>query len=138
MKLSILFDSPFWVALIEDERDGLLYATRHVFGSEPSVENVYEFILSFEYKTLVNRMSIGLPVDSAAKKRRINPKRLQRQIRREKARSGISSQSQEVMRLQQEENKKERSSISKEERAAKREYKRELAKNKRKQKHRGK
>ncbi|MBE9043757.1 YjdF family protein [Pleurocapsales cyanobacterium LEGE 10410] len=137
MKLSILFESPFWIALIEDERDGLLYATRHVFGSEPSSENVYEFILSLEYKTLLERMRVGLPIDPAAKKRRINPKRLQRQIRREKERSGISTQSQEVMRIQQEENKQEQVAVSKEERAAKREYKRELARNKRKQKHRG-
>jgi hypothetical protein len=62
----------------------------------------------------------------------------QRQIRREKERVGISNQSREVMRLQQEKNKKERLLISKEEQIAKRNYKRELAKNKRKQKHRGK
>lgn len=136
MKLSILFESPFWIALIEEERDGLLYATRHVFGSEPSSENVYEFILSFEFRTLIDRMTVGLPVDSA-KKKRVNPKRLQRQIRREKERSGISTQSQEVMRLQQEENKKERQITSKEERARKQNYKRELAKQKKKQKHRG-
>jgi Protein of unknown function (DUF2992) len=79
----------------------------------------------------------GLPIDTA-KKQSINPKRLQRQIRKEKERSGISNQSREVMRLQQEENKKERCLTSKEERAAKRNYKRELAKSKKKQKHRGK
>ncbi|MGF1590391.1 MAG: YjdF family protein [Pleurocapsa sp.] len=139
MKLSILFESPFWIGLLELERDGLLYATRHVFGSEPSSENVYEFILSLQYKILIEGMTVGLPVDSdSAKKRSINPKRLQRQIKREKERSGIANQSREVMRLQQEENKKERCSISQAERAAKRNYQRELAKNKRKQKHRGK
>ncbi len=136
MKLSILFESPFWIALLESERDGLLYAARHVFGSEPSSKNVYEFILSGEYRILVEGMTVGLPVDNA-KKRPINPKRLQRQIRKEKERSGISNQSREVMRLQQEENKKERCLTSKEERVAKRNYKRELATNKRKQKHRG-
>lgn len=137
MKLSILFESPFWIALLESERDGLLYATRYVFGSEPSSENVYEFILSFQYKSLIERMTVGLPVDPA-KKRQLNPKRLQRQIKREKERSGISNQSREVMRLQQEENKKERCSTSKAEQAAKRNYKREVAKQKKKQKHRGK
>ncbi len=137
MKLSILFESPFWIGLLELERDGLLYATRHVFGSEPSSENVYEFILSVQYRILIDHMTVGLPIDSA-KKRRINPKRLQRQIKREKEQAGIANQSREVMRLQQEENKKERCSISQAERAAKRNYQRELAKNKRKQKHRGK
>ncbi|MFM2312888.1 MAG: hypothetical protein RLZZ04_2164 [Cyanobacteriota bacterium] len=137
MKLSIFYESPFWIGLIEEERDGLLYATRHIFGSEPSAEDVYEFIKSFEYTNLIDRMTVGLPVDQA-KKRCINPKRLQRQIRREKEQVGISNQSREVMRLQQEKNKKERLLISKEEQIAKRNYKRELAKNKRKQKHRGK
>ncbi len=136
MKLSILFESPFWIALLEEESDGLLYAARHVFGSEPSSENVYEFILSGEYKILVESMTVGLLV-KRSRQRRINPKRLQRQIRQEKERSGISNQSREVMRLQQEQNKKERASVSKEERETKRNYKRELAKNKRKQKHRG-
>jgi hypothetical protein len=137
MKLSILFESPFWIALLESERDGILYAARHVFGSEPSLTNVYEFVLSYEYRILIEGMTVGLPVD-AAKKRRINPKRLQRQIKREKERSGIANQSREVMRLQQEENKKERCLTSQAERAAKRNYKRELAQSKRKQKHRGK
>jgi hypothetical protein len=137
MKLSIFYESPFWIGLIEEERDGLLYATRHMFGSEPSAENVYEFIKSFEYTNLIDRMTVGLPLDKV-KKRCINPKRLQRQIRREKERVGISNQSREVMRLQQEKNKKERLLTSKEEQIAKRNYKRELAKNKRKQKHRGK
>ena len=136
MKLSILFESPFWIALLEEERDGLLYAARHVFGSEPSSKNVYEFILSGEYRILVEGMTVGLLVERS-RQRRINPKRLQRQIRQEKERSGISNQSREVMRLQQEQNKKERASISKEERETKRNYQRELAKNKRKQKHRG-
>ncbi len=137
MKLSILFESPFWIALLESERDGLLYATRHVFGSEPSSKNVYEFILSYEYKILIDRMTVGLPID-AAKKRCVNPKRLQRQIRKEKERSGITNQSREVMRLQQEENKKERQMSSKAQRNAQRNYKREVAKQKKKQKHRGK
>ncbi|WP_319419852.1 YjdF family protein [Pleurocapsa sp. FMAR1] len=136
MKLSILFESPFWIALLEKESDGLLYAARHVFGSEPSSENVYEFILSGEYKNLVEGMTVGL-LNKRSRQRSINPKRLQRQIRQEKERSGISNQSREVMRLQQEQNKKERASTSKEERERKRNYKRELATNKRKQKHRG-
>jgi hypothetical protein len=137
MKLSILYESPFWIGLIEEERDGLLYATRYLFGSEPSAENVYEFILSCEYKNLIEGMTVGLPLDRVTK-RCTNPKRLQRQIRREKERVGISNQSREVMRLEQEKNKKERLLISQEEQIAKRNYKRELAKNKRKQKHRGK
>jgi hypothetical protein len=137
MKLSIVYESPFWIGLMEEERDGLLYATRYLFGSEPSTEVVYEFILSCEYPNLIDCMTVGLPIEKA-KKRCTNPKRLQRQIRREKERVGISNQSREVMRLEQEKNKKERLLTSKEEQIAKRNYKRELAKNKRKQKHRGK
>lgn len=138
MKLSVLFEDPFWIALIEDERDGLLYAARHVFGSEPSSEELYEFIRSPDYSKLVEGMTVGLPTNQKSNGKRINPKRRQRQIRREKERVGVSSQSQEVMRLQQEQNQKERKTTSKIERDTKRQYKRELAKQKRKEKHRGK
>jgi hypothetical protein len=135
MKLSVLFESPFWIALLENNHDGLLYAARHVFGSEPGSEIVYEFVKSTEYQDLVERMTVGLSVET--KEQRINPKRLRRQIQKEKERTGISNQSREVMRLQQEENKKERQITSKLERAAQHNYKRELAKQKKKQKHRG-
>lgn len=138
MKLSVLFEDPFWIALLEDERDGLLYAVRHVFGSEPSSEELYEFIRSPQYGSLVERMTIGLPVNQKSAGKRINPKRRQRQIKREKERVGVSSQSHEVMRLQQEERKKERKTTSKAEKNAQRRYKRELAQQKRKAKHRGK
>jgi hypothetical protein len=137
MKLSVLFESPFWIALLEDERDGLLYAARHVFGAEPSSQNIYEFILGQEYIILIERMTVGLHCQTSTKTR-INPKRLRRQIQKEKERSGISNQSREVMRLQQEENKKERQLSSKSARVAQRNYKRELAKQKKKQKQRGK
>jgi G3E family GTPase len=135
MKLSILFEPPFWIALLEDERDGLLYVERHVFGSEPGSEIVYEFVKSSEYQILVERMTVGLSVET--KKQRINPKRLRRQIQREKERVGIANNSREVMRLQQEENKKERQLTSKQERAAQQRYQREVAIYKKKQKHRG-
>lgn len=135
MKLSVLFESPFWIALLENNHDGLLYVARHVFGSEPGSEIVYEFVKSTEYQDLVDRMTVGLSIET--KEQRINPKRLRRQIQKEKERTGISNQSREVMRLQQEENKKERQITSKLERVAQRNYKRELAKQKKKQKHRG-
>jgi hypothetical protein len=135
MKLSVLFESPFWIALLETHRDGLLYVSRHVFGSEPGSEVIYEFVKSSEYQTLVDRMTVGLSVET--KKQHINPKRLRRQIQREKERTGISNRSQEIIRLQQEENKKERQITSKQERAAKQLYQREVAIQKKKQKHRG-
>jgi hypothetical protein len=134
MKLSILFEPPFWIALLEDKRDGLLYVARHVFGSEPGSEIVYEFVRSSEYQILVDRMTVGLSVET--KKQRINPKRLRRQIQKEKERVGISNHSREVMRIQQEENKKERQLTSKQERAAQHRYQREVAIYKKKQKHR--
>jgi hypothetical protein len=134
MKLSILFEPPFWIALLEDKRDGLLYVARHVFGSEPGSEIVYEFVRSSEYQILVDRMTVGLSVET--NKQRINPKRLRRQIQKEKERVGISNHSREVMRIQQEENKKERQLTSKQERAAQHRYQREVAIYKKKQKHR--
>lgn len=135
MKLTILFEPPYWIGLLEDERDGLLYATRFIFGAEPNDPQVYEFVLN-EVRHMFPRMTVGVAVESRAEKP-MNPKRMQREVRRELAQVGMNTKAQEAMRLELEAAKKAREAVSREERDAKRDYKRALALQKAKDKHRG-
>ncbi len=98
MQLTVYFESPFYVGVLEEEREGRLYTARHVFGAEPSLPEIYAFVLS-GLDDLRAQMTVGLPLDQAPR-RRANPKRLQREIRREIERQGVRRKAHEVMRAQ--------------------------------------
>jgi hypothetical protein len=111
-------------------------AARHIFGSEPSDAEVYEFVdrLLLNYTRV---MTIGVPIEQRSTAPRLNPKRMQREIRREMAQTGISSKAHEAMRLQIEQGKQVRNADRREARDAAKERKREIAAQKAKARHRG-
>jgi hypothetical protein len=135
MKLTILFDAPYWIGLLEDERDGCLYVARHIFGAEPSDPEVYEFIQR-DFAPLCRQMTVGVPIESSSQ-RHVNPKRKQREVRRELAQAGISTRSQDAIRLQLEQNKQERRQESRQQREEHKAYKRAVAREKAKARHKG-
>ena len=136
MRLTILFDSPYWIGLLEVERDGCLYAARHIFGSEPSDQEVYQFVQR-DLLQLQARMTTGVRVDQDGAYRRLNPKRVQREVRQQIAEEGIPNKAHEAMRLQIEQNKFQSTQVSREQRDALREHKREVAREKLRARHRG-
>ncbi|HEX3051475.1 MAG TPA: YjdF family protein [Aggregatilineaceae bacterium] len=135
MNFTVYFDAPYWVGVLEDQRDGLLFAVKHIFGAEPSDQLVYEFLLA-ELPSLQARMTVGVPVEAQTQKR-INPKRMQREARRALADNGIRTKAQEAIQQQFEVNKQERKQTSREQRDAEREHKRDMAREKALKKHRG-
>jgi hypothetical protein len=114
----------------------LLYAARHIFGSEPSDSEVYTFVQN-DLLHLMETMTVGLPIDSVPTLHHINPKRLQRIVRREVLRTDVPSKAHEAIRLQTEANVKERLTISRAQRDEKRQHKRDVAAAKSKAKHKG-
>ncbi|MBS1382345.1 MAG: YjdF family protein, partial [Oscillospiraceae bacterium] len=78
-KLTVFFDPPFWAGLYEREQRGSYEACRIVFGAEPKDYEVYDYLLK-NYGKL--RFS---PAIEAGRRRDegVNPKRLQREIRRQ-------------------------------------------------------
>ena len=68
----------------------------------------------------------------------MNPKRKQREARKQSQVSGIGTKSQQALQLQREENKLERKIISREMKEAEKQRQFELKQQKRKEKHRGK
>ncbi|MBE9914471.1 YjdF family protein [Paenibacillus donghaensis] len=135
MKLTVFFDEPYWVGVVEVESGGKVMAGKHTFGAEPSLQQVWEFVLQ-ELPALVERLSVGVTANKAPRKA-VNPKRLARLATRETRSRGVSSASQEAMRLELEKRKQERSRLGKEQREALAARKREIAVRKAKAKHRG-
>lgn len=134
-RLTIHFDCPYWVGILEAEYDEQLYVTRYIFGAEPSDQEVYEFVQR-EWGALQAQMTVGIAVEATAE-HSTSYKRMQRQVRREVVREGVSTKAQDAMRLQIEQSKQVHHEISREQRDAQRTYKREVARAKAKARHKG-
>lgn len=132
-KLTVFFDNPFWVGVFECVEKNKLSVCRVVFGAEPKDYEVYDFILK-NYKNL----KFGSSLDVKVKKIKNNPKRLQREVKKQSKQVGIGIKSQLALQKQREEMKLERKKESKQIRELENLRKFELKQAKRKQKHRGK
>ena len=132
-KLTVFFDNPFWVGVFECVEKNKLSICRVVFGAEPKDYEVYDFILK-NYKNL----KFGLSLEVKVKKIKNNPKRLQREVKKQSKQVGIGTKSQLALQKQREEMKLERKKESKQIRELENRRKFELKQEKRKQKHRGK
>ncbi|MGI6041248.1 MAG: YjdF family protein [Candidatus Alectryocaccobium sp.] len=131
-KLTVYFDDPFWVGVFERIEDEKLSVCKVTFGAEPKDYEVLEFILK-NYGQLKFSPSVDVKVRKEAK----NPKRIQREARKEIAQSGIGTKSQQALQQQREENKLIRKSISKQKKEAEKQRQYDLKQQKRKEKHKG-
>ena len=50
LSITVFFEDPFWIALFEYREDPFSYLKRVVFGSEPSEQLVYDWIIQNWYK----------------------------------------------------------------------------------------
>lgn len=83
--LTILFEAPFWIGLYE-RIDGDRYEVCKItFGAEPKDYEVYDFLLQ-NWRTL--KFSPPLKADRI-EERKINPKRMQREINNQLQDRGI-------------------------------------------------
>ena len=133
LKLQVFFEEPFWVGIFEYTHNDELSACRIVFGPEPKENEIQEFILRNYYK-----LRFSPPIKcSASRKKNANPKRLQREIKKQIKESLIGTKSQQAIKLYYEENKALRKIRAKEKKEEKEKYKFLLRQQKRKEKHRG-
>lgn len=131
-KLTVYFDNPFWVGVFERIEDDKLSVCKVTFGAEPKDYEVFQFILK-NYSQLKFSPSVDVKVRKEAK----NPKRMQREARKQTALSGIGTKSQQALQQQREENKLLRKTISKQIQDAENQRRYDLKQQKRKEKHRG-
>lgn len=131
-KLTVYFEEPFWVGVFEKIEDGNLSAAKFTFGAEPKDYEVYEFVLKHYYS-----LQFSPAVKAVVKEAKRNPKRMQRDVKKQLQNTGIGTKSQQALKLQHEQNKQERKIKSREQKLAEAERLFELKQRKKKDKHRG-
>lgn len=130
-KLTVFFEEPFWVGVFERVSDGKLSVCKVTFGAEPKDYEIFDFVLKNYY-----RLRFSPAVETDVKEAGRNPKRVQREVRKQVQNTGIGTKSQQALKLQQQ-LKTERKTVSREQREAERQRQFELKQQKRKEKHRG-
>ena len=131
-KLTVFFEEPFWVGVFERVLEGKLSVCKVMFGAEPKDYEIYDFILKKYYQL---RFSLAVATD--VKETGRNPKRVQREVRKQIQNTGIGTKSQQALKLQQEQLKTERKIVSRKQRETEKQRQFELKQQKRKEKHRG-
>ncbi|MGN1008465.1 MAG: YjdF family protein [Butyricicoccus sp.] len=107
--LTVFFEKPFWVGVFERVSNGKHY----------------------------HKLAFSSAIESVVKKTADNPKRRQREARKQICASGIGTKSQQALQMQWEEIKSERKQISRQQREAEKQRQFDLKQQKRKEKHRG-
>ena len=130
--LTVYFEEPFWVGVFECTYQGKTSATRVTFGAEPKDNEVYEFFLKH-----FTELRFSPAVAAAVSKTVSNPKRMQREAKKQTSARGIGTKSQQALKLWQEQNKLERKTLSREQKEAEKARKFELKQQKKSEKHRG-
>ena len=102
------------------------------FGVEPKDYDVLEFINRNYYK-----LQFSPEIEAVVKDTRKNPKRAQRDAKKQTLETGIGTKSQQALKLQQEQNKQERKVRSREQRDAESQRLFELKQMKKREKHTG-
>ena len=132
-KLTVFFEDPFWICLYERENNGEYEVCKVTFGSEPKDSEIYEYFLNNW-----RHLSFSPSIEAASiKERKINPKRMQREIKKQMQNTGVCTKAQQALKLQQEQGKLERKTRSKAQHEAEQERQFELRQKRRKEKHRG-
>lgn len=130
--LTVYFEDPFWVGVFEQIETENLFVCKVTFGAEPKDYEVLEFVLRHYYE-----LRFSPAVKTELKQSADNPKRRQRNAKKQLKNVGIGTKSQQALAAQREELKTERNKISKEQRDAEKQRQFEIRQQKRKEKHKG-
>lgn len=131
-KLTVYFEEPFWIGIFERIEDGKLSVAKVTFGAEPKEYEVLEYVQKYYFS-----LKFSPAVDAVAKDIKRNPKRMQREAKKQMQEIGIGTKSQQALKLQQEQNKQERKVRSQEKKEAEKLRMFELKQQKKREKHKG-
>ena len=131
-RLTVFFEDPFWVGIFERIENRKLSVAKVTFGAEPKDYEVLEFINRNYY-----HLQFSPAVETIVKDTKMNPKRAQREAKKQTLETGIGTKSQQALKLQQEKNKQERKVRSREQREAENQRLFELKQMKKREKHKG-
>ena len=131
-KLTVYFEDPFWVGVFERIENGTLTVAKVTFGAEPKDYEIQKYIQRYYFS-----LKFSPAVDTVVKETKRNPKRIQREAKKQIQETGIGTKSQQALKLQQEQNKQERKVRSREKREADQLRMFELKQQKKRKKHKG-
>ncbi len=131
--LTVYYDGQFWVGVVERVEDGAFSAARTIFGSEPSDEEVLQFVLH-RWDSL--RFSGGVPAEKRATHAR-SPKRRKREAAKATSASAPGTKAQQAIAQMREESKRDAKTSRAERKRIESVRKYSLRRDKRKKKHRG-
>ena len=131
-KLTVYFEEPFWVGIFERIEDGKLSVAKVTFGAEPKDYEVQEYVQRYYFS-----LKFSPAVDTVVKDIKRNPKKMQREAKKQMQEIGIGTKSQQALKLQQEQNKQERKLRSQEKKEAEKLRMFELKQQKKREKHKG-
>ena len=133
IKLTIYFEEPFWVGIFERSIDEKFSVCKVVFGAEPKDNEIFGLLLN-RYSKLKYSPEI---LYEKAFKEKVNPKRVQRDVKKQLNNKGVSTKSQQALKLQQEQNKTIRKIKTKEQKELEKEKLYSLRQQKKREKHKG-
>ncbi len=137
IKLTVFFQGPFWVGVFEKTYGENYEISKVVFGSsEPKDYEIYDFVQKNFYTLRFSKPLISNEVKEV-KEKKINPKKLQKEIKKETENRGIGTKAQLAMKLQYETVKLEKKKLRGEEKDLEKDRKFDLRQQKKLAKHRG-
>ena len=131
-KLTVYFEAPFWVGVFERIEDGKLSVAKVTFGAEPKDFELQEYI-----QKCYSALKFSPVVETVVKELKRNPKRMQREAKRQMQETGVGTKAQQALKLQQEQDKQKRKVRSREKKEAEELRKFELKQQKKREKHKG-
>ena len=129
-KLTVFFEEPFWVGIFERIEDGKLSVAKVTFGAEPKDYEVQEYIQKCYFS-----LKFSPVVETVVKDIKRNPKRMQREAKKQMLEIGIGTKSQQALKLQQD--KQERKEKRRKKKEAEEQRMFELKQRKKREKHKG-
>ena len=131
--LTVLFENPFWIGLYERMSGNRYEVCKITFGAEPKDYEVYDFFLKNWRK-----LKFSPPIKTEKlEERKINPKRMQREINSQLENQGIGTKAQQALKLQQEQRRIERKIHSRTQKKAEKDRQYAMRQEKKKAKHKG-
>ena len=131
-KLTVYFDDPFWVGVFERIEDSKLSVCMVTFGAEPKDYEIWAYILEHYYE-----LEFSPTIETGIRHTADNPKRRQRNARKQLEHTGVGTKSQQALQMQLEQSKQERKVRSREQKLAEEKRLFVLKQQKKKEKRRG-
>ncbi len=130
--MRVLFEEPFYIGIFEKVENNKVYVAKVTFGKEPKDKELSVYLNENYYK-LKWQISDEVVKDNEIK----NPKRKQREARKEMLKKIVGTKSQNAIKKQYEENKVINKKKVREDKEVLDKIKYELKQKKRKEKHKG-